>query len=96
VVEVLQERDVPSGELVEVNDVLTRQQEMACTTVETVAVGGRSWKVTDFPIRLSATPGEVTTPGPPVGQENEIVRQDADKAWESIFEHERTVARVQT
>ena len=86
VIDTLQLNGVPSGPVIDVADVLTTRQELARTTVETSSVNGRSWTVTDFPIRLSATPGVVTSPAPALGGYDHIVRENPDKAWECVFD----------
>lgn len=96
IVDILQAHEVPCGPVVEVQDVLTVQQQLASTTAETLPVNGRSWKVTDFPIRLSATPGMVTTPGPLLGSDDRTVRERPDRAWESVFNSEESGTRVDT
>lgn len=93
IVEALQARGVPCGPVVQVEDVITTQQRLAPTTVDTLPDGGRTWRVTDFPIRLSATPGVVTTPAPPLGCHDHI-RQHLESAWTSVVDSEETGIRV--
>ena len=94
VIDTMQANGVPSGPVVDVTDVLTTRQSLARTTAETLPVNGRSWTVTDFPIRLSATPGVVTTPAPALGESDHIVREHLDKAWESVFDYKETDSSV--
>lgn len=94
VVEKLQAHGVPSGPVIEVQDVMTSRQRLARTTVNTLSDGGRFWTVTDFPIRLSATPGAVTTPAPPLGSHDRHIRQHPDMAWRSVVDSEETGIRV--
>jgi crotonobetainyl-CoA:carnitine CoA-transferase CaiB-like acyl-CoA transferase len=94
VIDTLQACGVPSGPIVDVADALTTRQSLARTTVDTQPVNGRWWTVTDFPIRLSATPGAVTTPAPPLGDHDNIIREDPNKAWQRVFEHKEADIRV--
>jgi len=81
----LQGAQVPAGEFFEVDEVITTRQSVAPTLVEVGGAPGRSWLVTDLPIRLSATPPRVEAPGPPLGQENRQIRSHPDQAWASTF-----------
>jgi crotonobetainyl-CoA:carnitine CoA-transferase CaiB-like acyl-CoA transferase len=77
----LQRAGVPAGELFDVDEVITMRQGVAPTLVDTAARAGRSWRVTDLPIRLSATPGRVHAPGPPLGHENTAIKERPAAAW---------------
>jgi crotonobetainyl-CoA:carnitine CoA-transferase CaiB-like acyl-CoA transferase len=94
VVNTLQRHGVPCGPVIEVQDVMTTRQQIARTTVDTRPANGRFWKVTDFPIRLRATPGAVTTPAPPLGSDDRHIREDPDTAWNSVADSEETGIRV--
>lgn len=94
VVGTLQARGVPCGPVVDVQDVLTTRQHLARTTVDTLSQDGRFWRVTDFPIRLSATPGAVSTPAPPLGSHDHQIRQNPEMAWTNVVDNEETGIRV--
>lgn len=84
-VDLLQRAGIPSGPVMTVQDVLTAGQALAATVVEATNHAGRSFAVTDIPLRLSATPARIRTAGPELGAENATVRGNPNKTWESVF-----------
>jgi crotonobetainyl-CoA:carnitine CoA-transferase CaiB-like acyl-CoA transferase len=74
-VEALNARDVPSGDILSLEDALAQPQVQHRQVLQTVKVGGDIGDVPVFGLtaRLSKTPGEVTSPPPRLGAHTEEV-----------------------